>query len=211
MSRIALISDVHGNLAGFNAVLADAEACGCDRMVCLGDLVDGGPDDAQVVREIMARRIPCVRGNHDEINGLTLPPDIERYLASLPEEMIEGDYYFTHISPRPKKNKIGGPIEAWNVFDEHPYRMMFFGHIHVPAVYGEKSSHAVTARDHKFQYQTPYALDRADRYLICPGAIGYSRDQHQKIRYAIFDEAPWTIEIRMVEGPLLKIGRWFVD
>jgi len=38
--QTALISDIHGHYAGLLAVLADARAAGCGRIVCLGDLVD---------------------------------------------------------------------------------------------------------------------------------------------------------------------------
>ncbi|MFM1889795.1 MAG: hypothetical protein RLZZ565_552, partial [Planctomycetota bacterium] len=40
--RTALISDIHANLAAFEAVLADLDARGVDRIVCLGDVVGYG-------------------------------------------------------------------------------------------------------------------------------------------------------------------------
>ncbi|MBU3729327.1 MAG: metallophosphoesterase, partial [Phycisphaerales bacterium] len=42
--RTALISDIHGNLPALEAVLADIGSRGCDRKVCLGDIVGYGPD-----------------------------------------------------------------------------------------------------------------------------------------------------------------------
>ncbi len=41
--RVALISDIHGNLHGLEAVLADIARLGADRVVCLRDIVDLGP------------------------------------------------------------------------------------------------------------------------------------------------------------------------
>jgi predicted phosphodiesterase len=64
--RVALLSDVHGNLAALEAVLADAEAAGADTYWVLGDLVAYGPRPAEVVDRV--RRLPgvrCVRGNTD--------------------------------------------------------------------------------------------------------------------------------------------------
>ena len=50
--RIALLSDVHGNLPAFQAVLADVEAEGVDGVWCLGDLVGYGaqPDECVALR-----------------------------------------------------------------------------------------------------------------------------------------------------------------
>ena len=41
--RIAVISDVHGNCVGLDAVLADLQQHPADQIVCLGDMIQGGP------------------------------------------------------------------------------------------------------------------------------------------------------------------------
>jgi len=64
--RVALFSDVHGNLQALDAVLADIEACGVTEVYCLGDLVGYGPDPAGVVGRLRGLRIPTVRGNYDD-------------------------------------------------------------------------------------------------------------------------------------------------
>lgn len=63
--RTGIISDVHGNYEGLLLALDDAAEARCDRIVCLGNLVDGGPGEEAVVREISGRGIRSVRGNHD--------------------------------------------------------------------------------------------------------------------------------------------------
>ncbi|MBW4497939.1 MAG: metallophosphoesterase [Oscillatoria princeps RMCB-10] len=105
MDKIAIISDIHGNWAGLQAVLADIEGCRCDRIVCLGDLVDGGNFNDEVVRFVRDNQIVCVRGNHDEFNDLDLAEDVRSFLMQLPESVAEDDAVYTHISPRKKKNK----------------------------------------------------------------------------------------------------------
>jgi predicted phosphodiesterase len=42
--RIALLSDVHGNLPAFESVIADVDATGVDEIWCLGDLVGYGAE-----------------------------------------------------------------------------------------------------------------------------------------------------------------------
>ena len=99
-ARTAVISDIHGNHAGLVAALADIERQGCDHIVCLGDLVDGGPHNEAVIETLQQRGIPCVRGNHDEINDVELPPAMRGFLLGLPERIVEDDVLYIHTSPR---------------------------------------------------------------------------------------------------------------
>jgi predicted phosphodiesterase len=63
--RVAVISDIHGNEVGLNAALADMQTRGIDRMVCLGDAIQGGPQPAEVVARLRDLRCPVVMGNAD--------------------------------------------------------------------------------------------------------------------------------------------------
>ena len=63
--KIALISDIHGNLPGLVAALDHLETLGADQIVCLGDLVHYGPYPSEVVDLIMDRGIDTVQGNCD--------------------------------------------------------------------------------------------------------------------------------------------------
>lgn len=64
--RIALFSDIHGNLTGLKAVLAflDAEG-GADVTFALGDLIGGGPATDEVIDLLVKRRVRMVRGDSD--------------------------------------------------------------------------------------------------------------------------------------------------
>jgi len=63
--RIAVFSDIHGNGLALEAVLADIQAKAPDRLVCLGDAIQGGPQPAQVVRRLRELQCPVVMGNAD--------------------------------------------------------------------------------------------------------------------------------------------------
>jgi len=68
MTRIAALSDVHGNLAALEAVLAEVARERPDRIVIAGDLVLNGPDPAGVVdalREASAAGTAVIAGNTD--------------------------------------------------------------------------------------------------------------------------------------------------
>jgi predicted phosphodiesterase len=70
MRRIALFSDIHGNLPALDAVLGDIDTAGIEERYCLGDLVGYGPDPAGVVDRLRDLGVPTIRGNYDEGIGL---------------------------------------------------------------------------------------------------------------------------------------------
>jgi predicted phosphodiesterase len=69
--RLAVFSDVHGNLPGLEAILADIEARGVEHVLCLGDLVGYGPFPNEVAALVHERGIPTVMGNYDQGIGFS--------------------------------------------------------------------------------------------------------------------------------------------
>lgn len=70
MSRVAVVSDMHGNLTAFEAVLEDARARGAEQIWCGGDLVGKGPRGRAVVERARDACDVVVRGNWDEVVAL---------------------------------------------------------------------------------------------------------------------------------------------
>jgi len=64
--RTALISDLHGNELALNAVLADIQRTGADRIICLGDVATLGPRPREVLARLAELECTCILGNHDE-------------------------------------------------------------------------------------------------------------------------------------------------
>ena len=79
--RIAAISDIHGNLAALDAVLADIAHRGADVTVNLGDIVSGHLQPRETAARLMALALPTIRGNH------------ERQLLADPARMGVSDAY----------------------------------------------------------------------------------------------------------------------
>jgi predicted phosphodiesterase len=63
--KVVVISDIHGNDVAFEAVMEDLAEEPYDRVVCLGDAVQGGPQPAEVVNRLRRLRCPTVMGNAD--------------------------------------------------------------------------------------------------------------------------------------------------
>jgi predicted phosphodiesterase len=65
--RVAIVSDVHGNLTAFDAVLADLERRAPDLVLHGGDLALMGPQPAEVIDRVRELGWPGVVGNTDEV------------------------------------------------------------------------------------------------------------------------------------------------
>jgi predicted phosphodiesterase len=63
--RIGLFSDVHGNAVAFDAFLCDLERAQVDRLICLGDVFQGGPQPVECLERLRALDCPVVMGNAD--------------------------------------------------------------------------------------------------------------------------------------------------
>jgi predicted phosphodiesterase len=113
--KIAVISDIHGNLPALQAVLADSDLCRVNQIINLGDTLGGPLASAGTADVLMQRRIPMIAGNHER-QLLTLPPErLNRsdactaseishahraWLASAPETMwLSEDVFACHGTP----------------------------------------------------------------------------------------------------------------
>ena len=67
--KMAVISDIHGNLYALEAVLKDIESRGISNVYCTGDLVGYGPRPNEVIELIKRNSIPTAMGNYDDVIG----------------------------------------------------------------------------------------------------------------------------------------------
>jgi putative phosphoesterase len=101
--RIALISDIHGNLVALEAVLADIERADVDQIICLGDVATLGPQPRETLQRIKDLNCLCILGNHDHY---LLDPSILRDYMDAPwfansvawcaKQLKEEDFQFLH-------------------------------------------------------------------------------------------------------------------
>ena len=71
--KIAIISDIHGNMQALEAVLADIEKEKGDKIFCLGDLAMAGPEPIKAIEKIKSlydeNKLELIQGNTDEMIG----------------------------------------------------------------------------------------------------------------------------------------------
>ena len=77
--RVAIVSDIHGILTAFEAVLADIRRCSPDLVLHGGDLADAGSSPLEIVDHIRSLGWPGVLGNTDEM--LVQPDSLELFAA----------------------------------------------------------------------------------------------------------------------------------
>jgi predicted phosphodiesterase len=108
--RVALVSDVHGNLTALEAVVADLQARGADLVVHGGDLALMGPRPAEVVDRIRELGWPGVVGNTDEL--LWRPEEHERQLERAPELARLLELIFDAYAPDTRE-RLGEERVGW--------------------------------------------------------------------------------------------------
>jgi putative phosphoesterase len=81
--RVAIVSDIHGNLRAFEAVLSDLRQVAPDVVLHGGDLAYGGAHPAEIIDQIRSLGWPGVRGNTDEM--LWAPEGLAEFAAATPK------------------------------------------------------------------------------------------------------------------------------
>jgi predicted phosphodiesterase len=115
MTRIAVLTDIHGNLPALEAVIADAEAQSCTGFANLGDSLSGPLWPAETADLLIARDWPTIAGNHerqlltferarmgasDAFARDQLSDDHLRWLGSLPATLeLSSDILLCHGTP----------------------------------------------------------------------------------------------------------------
>lgn len=86
--RRILIGDVHGHFAGLMSLMEAIAPRSDDQIYFLGDLIDRGPQSAQVVEFVKQNAYTCLLGNHEQLllntfsDGRIYPPALEAWLCS---------------------------------------------------------------------------------------------------------------------------------
>jgi predicted phosphodiesterase len=177
--RVAVIADIHGNAVALDAVLADLESHPVDRVVCLGDAIQGGPQPAEVVGRLRALGCPVVYGNADaflltgESGAESLTPQQHAAREWSLAQLSEADRAFiaafppTVEIPLPRERRLlcfhGSPTSFDDIiFPETPEEEVrrLLG-AHLPAILTGGHTHLQQLR----------RLD--DSLFFNPGSVGY--------------------------------------
>lgn len=199
--RILVVSDIHGNWPALAAIDEPHDVC-----LCLGDLVDYGPDPARCVRWAMEHAHYAIRGNHDHgvaqgipvagekgyryLTSATRPwvwdalgPEERRYLLQLPltqRVTLQGKrFMMVHATPRdPLDEYLLKDLPTWSRrLQNVEADIVCVGHSHL---------------------QFNLAVDGV--VVVNPGSVGQPRDGDPRAAYAVIDGN--KIELKRVAYPV---------
>ena len=163
MRRIALFSDIHGNLAALETVLADVDACGIEERYCLGDLVGYGPDPAGVIDRMRASGIPTVLGNYDDGIGNRRGECGCYYATLLARSDGAASYMFT-------ETRVDDDRSAWLAALAHELRLEHGGH-RVLLVHGSPRKVNEYLLADRTDEQLVRLAEAADADIVCVGHV----------------------------------------
>jgi predicted phosphodiesterase len=217
--RVAVISDIHGNLHALEAALAALEEEQPDAVWCLGDLVGYGPRPNPCCSIVAERADLCLAGNHDlgvlgEIDLGDFSPDAaasarwtrevlteeaHSYLSSLlPTGKAEGVELY-HASPRdPVWDYVLSAESALGSLELTEAPVVLVGHSHVPlaiALDEEGLSGGLAADGAEADLE-------AGRWLLNPGSIGQPRDGDPRAALLILDFEAQRGSFRRIPYPV---------
>ena len=234
--RYLIISDLHANLEGLQAVLS-AAANRYDRVICCGDIVGYGPDPNAVTDWVRANVMAVVRGNHDKACcGITdaqefntaarfaaqwtrdrLTPENLDYLRNLPTGPMEVDgFQILHGSIEDEDEYVFVVQDALEGFPKLVFQLTFFGHTHIQGGFLQAAGGVAQAIRPFFKSQTgskKLQLREREQYLINPGSTGQPRDGDSRAAFVLYtpEEAVveyWRVpyEIETTQQKMLDTG-----
>jgi predicted phosphodiesterase len=220
--RLAVFSDVHGNVEALQAVLADLEALGgADEWWCLGDLAAFGPNPAECIQAIQALpNLKVIQGNTDRYltTGVrpSMPtPDAETW-PKYAVQTLGRDQAFTWTLERlawPEFEYLAGlktdlSLElagyGWAI-GFHAIPGDDEGMALNPASEAHLMRDALLDREGSLAFggHTHLAMDRdlGDWRIINPGSVGFPFDGDPRAAYALvsLEEGRLSVDLRRVD------------
>jgi diadenosine tetraphosphatase ApaH/serine/threonine PP2A family protein phosphatase len=226
--KIAIISDIHGNLEALTHAFEVIDARHVAKVYCLGDIVGYGANPAECIDLLVQRSVESVAGNHDRaLFDLSVRASLNRsareaiewtmgqlsetqqeFLRNLPYTLSLNESTFVHASPlHPEEwEYLVSDRDAAPAFGAYETALCWIGHTHVPAVFMEDVSGDTLAK--------------GKRSIINVGSIGQPRDHDRRLSFCIFDTDELSVEYIREEYDVAKarekiltrgLPRWLGD
>ncbi|WP_440951556.1 metallophosphoesterase family protein [Methanococcoides sp. FTZ1] len=200
--KLLIISDIHGNRTALDAVLSIPH----DEVICLGDLVDYGPDPVECIELIQNENIPVIKGNHD--NAVASKVDCGcgykyKHLSTATRE-----YTWSKLDVHHMEFLRGLPMFIIEEFDGKDGRKrVHFAHGSPRSMYeyikpdtpeedvldmikGVDADFIVIGHSH-----IPFVRHVGGVTIINPGSVGQPRDGDARSSCAVFDTQDNSVEL----------------
>jgi predicted phosphodiesterase len=209
--RLALFSDIHGNLAGLQAVLAAiAAAGGADVIVAAGDLITGESATDEILDLLITHNVRMVRGDADTEDKLL---DYQQQARTAPGSTRDSlDYYValqrwlhTHLSPAGRALLAALPVS--HTIEVAPGRRVYVCHASPRSVADRVCAPNCDSATIRAAYvgvdadviafghsHTPYTrlLDR--RLYVNVASVGFRPDGMSMLTFITYDDDRWLVQ-----------------
>jgi len=212
--RVAILSDIHGNLLGLDACLVDLESQGgADAIVAAGDLCLDGPKPKKVLQRLDEIGASCVRGNTDRYLSEETPHEEfdaaetariawtrreigERWVSFLKELPFalrigedENQLLVVHANPKTDDEALWPDAEderLARLIGDEDATAIAFGHLHLP-----------------------YARVWRGKLLANVASAGLPKDGDPRAHYALLTQQPggWSVRSRRVAFDVERVAR----
>ena len=233
MAKVAVISDIHGNLPALEAALAAIRRERVSEIVCLGDVIGYGPDPAECLERVWESCTVVIRGNHEE--ALLTPAVAGSFnpvarvalewtrrnlrwehlgMVKAMRSVFECGDRLTLIHDSPVPTSGGGylhdAVSASIAFRGFESRVCLVGHTHVPVAFAVPAG-ASAADLEPADVETvslgeheAWAWPTGGRAILNPGSVGQPRDGDPRASFGVLDLDRGTFGVRRVEYDVVR-------
>ncbi|UGV41816.1 metallophosphoesterase family protein [Methanococcoides orientis] len=203
--KLLIISDIHGNKDALDAVLSVPH----DEVICLGDLVDYGPDPVGCIESLMDQDVPVIKGNHD--NAVASKVDCGcgykyKHLSTATREYTWGQLDDMHMEFLKKlPMHIERTLDGTNMLFTHGSPRSMYEYIK-PDTPEDKVLEMIDGVDADFivigHSHIPFIRQVGDVTILNPGSVGQPRNGDVHASCAVFDTENHSVELIKCEYDL---------
>lgn len=213
--RVAVLSDIHGNVLALDAVLADLEAQGgADLLVVAGDLCLDGPRPHEVLVRLQALGCPVIQGNTDRDLVQPTPADTDEGHAALLDWTRDriGPAGLDYLASLPFSHQVTDPTGQASLLVVHANPRDLTTHLRpaapeetiLPLLVGLPAEVTTLAFGH---LHIPYTRRVGGILLADISSVGLPKDGDRRAGYGLLTwrEGGWQVEQRRVEYPVDEV------
>ena len=202
--RICIISDLHANLEALSALPRDY-----DELWVLGDLVNYGPNPAEIINFVRSHASMIVRGNHDHSVGFGTECGCSPRFRAMAEAtrdytcsvLSAADKQFLRDLPTCASRQVNG--QAFFLCHATPSDLLY-EYRPPDSLLWERDEEASSGADVVLAGHThlQFARQFVKRTVVNPGSLGQSKAGDPRARHAIWQDG--NMELRAYEYPVEK-------
>lgn len=223
--KYLILSDIHGNVSAFDAVVTDCQGETFAGVILLGDLIDYGMRSNEIIERLIAlsdhewknRIIVNIWGNHEK---LVVDKNLERLSSDRGRVMAK--YTANHLTPE-------SVDYIWSAMNKTGIHEFMISGLECLAVHGSLEDHYWKAIDpeslcgeyedydlvfgghshyshvftHFYPIQNPKLRNKKAVVFVNPGSVGQPRNQNPYAQYAVISLPSKRVELRAVEYDIM--------